>query len=315
VSPERVVVLRALGLGDLLTAVPALRGLRAGHPDARVTLAGPAALAPLLPAGLVDDVVDTAPLTPLDPRLHGADLAVNLHGRGPQSTALLQAARPARLVAFGVTSTWRADEHEVLRWCRLLAEAGMPADPRSLDLDPPPVPPAVADAVVVHPGAALPSRLWPLQRWAEVAHGLAADGERVVVTGSPGEAERAARVAELAGLPADSVLAGRTSAVELAALVAAARLLVSVDTGVAHLATGLGTPSVVLFGPTPPALWGPPPDRRRHRVLWAGRCGDNAAPDPDAGLLALQPADVLAEARTLLRLGRHEPAHARTVEP
>jgi ADP-heptose:LPS heptosyltransferase len=46
------------------------------------------------------------------------------------------------------------------------------------------------------------------------------------------------------------------------------------DTGVAHLATAFGTPSVVLFGPTPPARWGPPPERTRHRVLWSGGRGD-----------------------------------------
>lgn len=310
---ERVVVLRALGLGDLLTAVPALRGVRAAHPHARIALAGPAALAPLLPAGLVDDVVDTAPLSTLPPELHGADLAVNLHGRGPQSTDLLRQTRPGRLVAFGVTSTWRPDEHEVARWCRLVGEAGMPADPRALDLDVPDVDPPVAGAVVVHPGAALPSRHWPVERWARVARDLHDDGEFVVLTGGSAELDRAQEVAALAGLPSDRVLAGRTSPQQLAALVAAARVLISVDTGVAHLATGFGTPSVVLFGPTPPALWGPPADRPHHRVLWAGRTGDNAAPHPDPGLLALQPEQVVAQVRGLLRLGRHVGPGARNV--
>lgn len=288
----RVLVLRALGLGDLLTAVPALRGLRRAHPDAVVTLAGPAALADLaLLTGSVDEVVDTAPLQPLDPSLHGADLAVNLHGRGPQSTDLLRATRPHRLVSYGVTATWRPDEHEVRRWCRLLAEDGTACDGGDLTL---PVPGPAEPAVLVHCGAAVPSRRWPVERWAEVAAGLPGP---VRLTGGPGERERALEVARLAGLPEEAVLAGRTTPLELAALVAAARLLVCVDTGVAHLATAYGTPSVVLFGPTDPALWGPPPDRPQHVALWAGRPGDNFAADVDPGLLALTPQQVLAAAR------------------
>jgi ADP-heptose:LPS heptosyltransferase len=67
------------------------------------------------------------------------------------------------------------------------------------------------------------------------------------------------------------------------------------DTGVAHLATALGTPSVVLFGPTAPARWGPPPDRPIHRVLWAGAEGDPHADRPDPGLLRIGVDDVLVE--------------------
>ena len=63
-------------------------------------------------------------------------------------------------------------------------------------------------------------------------------------------------------------------------------------TGVAHLATAFGKPSVVLFGPTPPALWGPPPGHR-HTVLWKGRRSDPLADRPAPGLLALQPPEVV----------------------
>src|SRR5581483_1949154 len=65
------------------------------------------------------------------------------------------------------------------------------------------------------------------------------------------------------------------------------------DTGVAHLATAFGVPSVILFGPIPPAEWGPPPDRPWHRALWAGRRGDPHGDAPDPGLLALRVDDVL----------------------
>ncbi len=85
---------------------------------------------------------------------------------------------------------------------------------------------------------------------------------------------RANAIAKAAGLPSGSVFAGRTTLDELAALVAAAGRVVCGDTGVAHLATAYRRPSVVLFGPTSPAHWGPPA-RPYHRVLWHGTMGDS----------------------------------------
>jgi ADP-heptose:LPS heptosyltransferase len=76
--------------------------------------------------------------------------------------------------------------------------------------------------------------------------------------------------------------------------VAAARRVICGDTGLAHLASAYGIASVVLFGPTSPERWGPPP-RARHRVVWAGSTGDPHAAEPDAGLLAITPAQVIAE--------------------
>ena len=297
----RVVALRALGLGDLLTAVPALRALARSFPGHERVLVTTPAVAPLARhAALADRVVDGAPLAPLPASLHGAEVVVNLHGRGPQSHRVALAARPHRLVAFanadaGVAGpTWRADEHEVARWCRLLSDSGIPADAGDLAVPPPPQPaPAVAaGATLVHPGAAAPARRWPVERWGAVVRTEVAAGGRVVVTGGPDEVELARAVAgDL--LPSEAVLAGRTDVLELAAVVAAAGRVVCGDTGVAHLATALGRPSVVLFGPVPPAEWGPPP-QPRHVALWAGHRGDPLAAEPDAGLLALGVDDVVA---------------------
>jgi len=246
-------------------------------------------------------VVDTPGLDrPLDASLAGADVAVNLHGRGPQSTALLAAASPRRLVAFGGGGgsadgpQWRAEEHEVARWCRLVEAAGVPADPGDLRLAAPAVDPTVTmpGVTVVHPGASVEAKRWPTDRWAAVARSERAAGRPVVVTGSAGEAELARAVAEAAGLGEDAVRAGRTDLVELAALVAGAGRVVSGDTGIAHLASAYATPSVVLFGPVGPARWGPPADGP-HVALWAGRSGDPFGTVADPGLLALSVADVL----------------------
>ncbi|ONH23660.1 glycosyltransferase family 9 protein [Pseudofrankia asymbiotica] len=94
-----VVVLRALGLGDLLTGLPALRGLRRALPDRRIVLAAPRWLEPVaLLSGAVDAVIPTVPLAV--PAVRAPELAVNLHGRGPESTAALRATGPHRLWAF-----------------------------------------------------------------------------------------------------------------------------------------------------------------------------------------------------------------------
>ncbi|GAB3141225.1 glycosyltransferase family 9 protein [Micromonospora sonneratiae] len=271
-----ILVLRALGVGDLATAVPALRGLRAAFPDQEVALAVPDWLAPLVDLiGCVDRVVPTDGLTPREWGIPSPYLAVNLHGQGPQSHQLLLAADPQRLGAFACPAAdhhdgphWDPDEHEVLRWCRLLAWYGIAADPTDLGLRRPSPHRVPVGVTIVHPGAKAVGKRWAPGRFAALARELTGQGHRVVVTGSAAERGLAERVVSGAGLPGTSVLAGRIDLAELAALVAHGRLVVSADTGIAHLATAYGTPSVVLFGPVSPYRWGPPPDRPWHRTLW-----------------------------------------------
>ena len=281
--PPRVLLLRALGLGDFLTGVPAYRAVRRAFPGHRVVLAAPAALAPLVPlTGAIDELLPTAELRPVTWTGPPPDVAVDLHGRGPASHRLVAALGPSRLVVFGGEHAagypgpvWRADEHEVVRWCRLLRESGIPADPGDLRLLPPPD--EAPAYTLVHPGAAAPSRRWPAERFAAVARRLAGAGHDVRVTGSAAERDLAARVAVLAGLPAGHVLAGETSLAGLAALAARARLVIAGDTGMSHLAAAFGRPSVTLCGPVPPAEWGPP-RHPRHQVLWAAAPGYRGDP-------------------------------------
>ncbi|BCJ49485.1 glycosyl transferase [Actinoplanes sp. NBRC 14428] len=297
-----ILVLRALGVGDLAAGVPAVRAVRSAFPSRTLALAAPAWLTPLIDLiGGVDRVVPTDGLGAPLPALPPVEVAVNLHGSGPESHRLLRAVRPAELWAFAgpeaghlVGPIWAEEEHEVRRWCRLLRHYGVAADPTDLSLA---VPDAAVPrgATIVHPGAKSPSRRWPPERYAAVAKHLAAAGHRVVITGSAAERDLAGRVAALAGLGPGAV--ARTGLAELAGLVAHARLLVSGDTGIAHLATAYGTPSVVLFGPVPPRRWGPPPDRPYHRAIWHGtraERGDLPGPGVHPALLAAGVDEVLA---------------------
>jgi ADP-heptose:LPS heptosyltransferase len=312
-SRPAVLVLRALGLGDLLTAVPALRGLRSAYPGYRLTLAAPAPLHELaMLTGAVDDLLPTAlhrtpkaaaQLGQLSWQKPPPAVAVNLHGRGPQSTHALQELQPTILLTHAGPGKpgpkWDNDLHEVHRWCRLLEYSGIPVDPSDLALARPQAASPAPGAVIVHPGGGFTTRHWPVNRYAAVARQLAGGGLRVIVTGNAAERVLATQLATAAGLPDEAVLAGRTTLSQLAATVAEASLVVCGDTGIAHLATAYGTPSVVLFGPVSPQLWGPPPERPQHVALWAGSTGDTFADRPDPGLLRITTTEVIAATERL----------------
>jgi ADP-heptose:LPS heptosyltransferase len=296
-----IIVLRALGLGDLLTVVPALRGLRRRFPAHEIALAAPAVLAPLVRRiGAVDRLLPTPSAVSAPPRHLPAvpvrpDLAVNLHGVGPHSTRLLRALKPRWLWAYGEPGApaWSSAEHEVDRWCRLLAGYGCPTERGDLYL----VDPGGRrdGPVLIHPGAADPGRRWPIERFGAVARGLTERGVRVRLTAGPGEHPLAGAVAAAAKLPT-SAIAPPMDLATLADLVATSPLVICGDTGLAHLATACRTPSVVLFGAQSPARWGPP-GGPRHRVLWGGASGAGPA---DSALLRIGPDAVLAAADELL---------------
>jgi len=304
--PE-LLALRALKLGDLLVAVPALRGLRRANPEHRLIFAGPGWLAPIVElVGGVDALLPTPGLDRPLPLAPGRiDLAVNLHGNGRESAGIIAALGARRVIAHrrdGVAGPeWQDGVNERVRWARLVSHFGMPASPDDIGIAVPSVVPAVTGAAVVHVGAFYGSRRWPVERFARVARELAGDLP-VVFTGSATEAPRARAVAEAAGLPDSTVLAGRTGLTGFAAVVSAARLVVSADTGAAHLASAYRRPSVVLFGPAPPEEWGPP-ESGPHVVLTdpSRRRGDTFGSEPDPALLAVTPESVLAAARRLLQ--------------
>lgn len=320
-SDSAVLVLRALGLGDALTAVPALRGIRRAWPDRWILLAADAAIGGWLRhLGLVDEVLDTNGLTHLDwppPAMIGTagHLAVNLHGRGPQSHRMLAATAPDRLVAFRqplvghlTGPAWQAQEHDVHRWRRLIATAGGPCTADDLRL---PSTKRRSTEILLHPGAAAPARRWPADRWARVAAALAAAGHPVTITGTSAEGPLCSDILSMAGGLGSTAggienSAGHLPLPELADRVSGARLLVCGDTGVGHLATAYGTRSVLLFGPTSPRRWGPVIDAELHRVLWHGR--QDAPGDPhgavlDPALASIEVSEVLTAVHELLAAG------------
>lgn len=307
---DSIVVLRALGLGDLLTAVPALRGLRRQYPDARVMLAAPDRYRDLaMLTGAVDELLPTAKLGDVRSLSGPPALAVNLHGCGPQSIDHLLAWGPRSVISHChhghpdlVGPRWRQDLHEVHRWCALLEWAGIPCDLTDMMLERPPLPRDETGAVVIHPGASAPARQWPPDRFAAVAAALREEGHEIRITGSPGEFDLGHAVARAAGLPRTAVVSGLLDLPALTALISDSRLVICGDTGLAHLAAATGTASVVLFGPTSPRQWGPR-GPAPHAALWSGRTGDPHAAVPHEGLLAITVDRVLSATRDVL--GQH----------
>ena len=108
--------------------------------------------------------------------------------------------------------------------------------------------------VVVHPGATVPARAWPPLHHAAAVELLEGAGHRVVVTGGPGETALTATVAG----PSAIDLGGRTDLSTLSGVLANADVVVTGNTGPAHLAAAVGTPVVSLFSPVVPAVrWAP----------------------------------------------------------
>jgi len=294
-----------LQLGDLLCAVPALRVLRRAAPNARITLIGlPWAASFAARFGhYIDDFLgfpgfpglpETSPDIGRLPHFFSAaqsvqfDLALQLHGSGMLSNPIVAALGATRNAGFYVHNQycpdheyflpWSASEHEVLRPLRLLKSLGIEAAHASLEF---PLHeadyqalaktgqalPAPGSYVCIHPGARLPSRRWQARRFARVADGIAQHGWRVVLTGSM--EERPIIDAVLRNMQTTPIdMCGRTDLGALAALIAGARLVVSNDTGISHLAVALATPSVIVCSGADPQRWAPL-DRRRHRVLYA----------------------------------------------
>jgi ADP-heptose:LPS heptosyltransferase len=297
--PE-VLALRALKLGDILVAVPAVKGIRRAYPDHALVLAVPRWLEPIVDLiGGVDALLPTPGLNDLLPVPPGRiDIAVNLHGNGPESRGIIEALRPRVTVGHRNEvhdgPEWEDGVLERYRWARLVSAHGMPADPDDVALQAPAVPAVIPGATVVHVGAFYGSRRWPAARFAAVAAALAAEGHTIVFTGSVKERERALEVARLGGFDSAAVLAGELALDEFAALIREARVVLSADTGAAHLASAYFVPSVILFGPAPVEEWGPPASGPHITLTDASqRLGDAFADAPDPAILAVTVDDVL----------------------
>lgn len=154
-----------------------------------------------------------------------------------------------------------------------------------------------APIALLHPGAGWGAKRWPAVRYGEVGAALAAQGYAVLANRAPGEEAIAEEVIRSSGGRVGSV---STDLAELIALTRHAALVIGGDTGPLHLACALGRPVVGIFGPTDPSRngpWGAPFRVVRHPE---SRRDHSRRAEPEAGLLAIAPDEVLAAAIDLL---------------
>ena len=290
---KRIAVFRALQLGDMLCALPALRALRRAEPHAEITLVGMPWAHDFVKRfhRYLDAFIDfpghrdfpeqkvrhdEVPKFYEETRRHRFDLALQLHGSGPTVNQIVARTGARELAGFYLTeedrpigrfTPWPQEGHEVRRLLRLTEFLGMETQGEHLEF-----PTTAQDEealerlpewrqldspfVVVHPGARLRSRRWMPERFAWVADSLAEKGYDVVLTGSNDEHELIEAMRN-AMRHTPIVMASRTTLGALAVLLKRAALLVSNDTGISHVATATGTPSVVLVLGSEPARWAP----------------------------------------------------------
>lgn len=323
-------VFRALQLGDLICAIPAIRALKRSHPANRISLIGlPWAeeLVTRFPAYL-DDFIPfpgwpgIGEREPDRSRAHEYEfqaahrrfvLAVQMHGDGRASNGFVVATPAEAHAGFAPDEgssvpgflPYPRDRSEVERLLMLAEHLGATDLDARLEF---PVSeaehadatralhaaglPSGAPYVVVHAGGRGPDRRWSAEGFAAVADTLATAGHAIVLTGS--EVDRSVNEKVRAQAEAPIVdLTGRTSIGTLAATVGGASLVVTNDSAPSHLAAALRVPSVVIFTGSDRARWAPS-DRGLHRAVGDGRPdGGVATPPPTVReVLAAVPAMV-----------------------
>jgi ADP-heptose:LPS heptosyltransferase len=335
--PGRILVAHQLLLGDTLMLTPLLARLRRINPEAEIVLTvsrGQLALYAPRPYGVKAVAYDA--------RDH--ESARDLIGLGSFDLAVVPGDNRHAVLAQALGSAWViALAGDRPGWKNRFADelVPIPADPIALpdlfallagedddatfgarDWPRPECKPFElprGEYAVLNVDASSPLRFWPAHRWLQLADALKASGLQVAFCSGPG-AERLVEAID----PDRRHLsyAGALDLPQLWRLLEQARLLVCLDSGVSHLAKLARTPTVVLYGPGSPVLFGPGrfwrhhpfravtlgefPCRDQHGVFkrevnWVRRCTRSTAECPaPACMHAIEVESVLASCRDLL---------------
>lgn len=301
---KKIAVFRALHLGDLLCTTPAFRALRQHYPDAHISLIGlPWASAfqsrfakyidelilfpgyPGLPEQIPDE--EQFPVFMENMRRRQFDLLLQMQGNGTIVNELLSGMKAGFTAGFRPDGDYADDNnlfihypetlHEIDRHLALLQQLGITTPNRMIEF---PVTDKDQDEynklhipygekrfIVVHPGSKGSWRRWPAPYFAALADYVADTGFKVIITGVAGEEDIVQEVISYMRYPAVN-LCGKTSLGSMAVLLQKSRLLISNCTGVAHIASALQTPSIVISMDGEPHRWGALDDILHYTHDW-----------------------------------------------
>ncbi len=282
-QPKRILIAHQLLLGDTIMLTPLIAKLRRNHPAAEICLLVAPAYAPLYagrPYG--------ATALPFDPRSLASVMAlIRAGGYRGYDWALLPTENRMGWLARACGARWIAafdgepgryknfpiDEfrpfaRQPKAWGELAAELADGAAPppyRPIDWPAPPArafPLPPAPYALLHVGASTPLKQWPPERWRQLAEWFAARNIAAALSCGRGEERLIEAIDPHGTFPR---YAGDIDLAQMWQLLASARLVVCPDTGITHIAHLAGTPSVVLYGPGNPALFGGGEFWRGHR--------------------------------------------------
>jgi lipopolysaccharide heptosyltransferase II len=276
-KPFRILIRASNWLGDSIISVPAVRAIKAGRPDAHITVMAPEKIAPVWK--LVPDVDEIISLKgrslfgalSLLNRQPAFDVAILFPNSLRTALEVWLAGIPRRVGYLGhhrrrLLNQIVAEEpqlgpmqHQVYRYLRLARELGGPTAPPETRLFLPRRKANGSPAKLgLCPGAEYgPAKRWLPERFAEVALAIAHERPvQWVLFGTSADAERGTAIETALGTNCVNRI-GKTTLDELVAYLSECALLLTNDTGTMHLATLLGVPVVAVFGSTEPRLTGP----------------------------------------------------------
>lgn len=299
-DPKRILVVCMRRIGDMLLATTLIRSVRRAWPEARLEVLVNAGSAGVLEGNPDIDRLWVQPergrdvLKLMATLWRRYDLAITaLYNDRPHLWTLMASKLRAGVVPpkGHVGATWK--RWSLKRWCELEPESIHAAEgylrivdalgiPRVPEVVPPRAPPRRDDDdaqryAVVHPSPMYRYKRWTVEGWRALLRHLVGRGFAVKLTGGPAAADRELSHEIVSGLGGDERariddLTGQRSLAELTPLIEGAALFVGPDTSVTHLAAATGTPTVALFGPSDPIVWGPVPiqwhGKRDERTPW-----------------------------------------------